>query len=105
MVDDDELVRRALVRCLTRRGYAVQDARDPFDATLICARTKVDLLVTDIVMPGLSGFELARRLMPAHPAMKVLFISGGDRYDGDHVLAKPFSISTFETAVRTLLRA
>lgn len=78
LVEDDELVRRFLLRLLTRYGYAVLEAKTGRDALGVCARRKcgVDLLLTDIVMPGMRGDELARRLAPSQARMRVMFTSG-----------------------------
>jgi DNA-binding response OmpR family regulator len=105
VVEDHELVRRALCRGLRRCGYGVREAADSFDAMMVCVRQRIDLLLTDIVLPGLSGFELAHRLLPAYPAMKVLFLSAADRYLGDSdVLPKPITTAALDAAVRRVLR-
>ena len=75
---EDEAIVRALVRAvLTKQGYAVVEAADPAEALAICADGRTfDLLFTDVVMPGMSGHELAKRLISGQPSLKVLFCSG-----------------------------
>jgi CheY-like chemotaxis protein len=89
LVEDDETVRRAARRILERAGYRVHEARDGSEA-LALARTDahghalhVDLVLTDIVMPEMSGPELADRLRAVRPDVPVLFMSG---YTDDAVL-------------------
>jgi signal transduction histidine kinase/ActR/RegA family two-component response regulator len=78
LVEDEDAVRAFAARVLQTYGYQVLEARDGAEAQQVAARDgrAPDLMVTDVVMPGLSGLELARRLGPARPGMKVLFMSG-----------------------------
>jgi PAS domain S-box-containing protein len=78
LVEDEEELRRLAVRELDRRGYAVVVASEGTEA-LEVARSldgRIDLLVTDVVMPGMSGIELAVRVNELWPLMPVLFVSG-----------------------------
>ncbi len=76
--EDEDAVRDLVCEMLRMAGYAVMEARHGGEALLICerAREPIDLLVTDVVMPQMSGRQLAERLAPLQPAMKVLFMSG-----------------------------
>ncbi|GMV80476.1 MAG: histidine kinase [Planctomycetota bacterium] len=77
-VEDEPLVRDFACQCLGDLGYTVLDASNGVDAVERIARhaSPVHLLVTDVVMPRMSGSELARRLAQSHPGLKVLFTSG-----------------------------
>ena len=100
VVDDDEVVCRAAARMLTARGYRVLQATTPQAALDLAADGEtIDLLLTDVRMPGISGPELATRFLARHPAAAVMFISGYSRDvlrdDDGHpdapFLVKPFS--------------
>src|SRR3989440_4337107 len=78
LVDDAAPVRTLARRALEARGYTVLDAADGPSAIELSRRHSgvIDALVTDVVMPGMSGRELAERLAPTRPEMKVLYTSG-----------------------------
>jgi PAS domain S-box-containing protein len=77
VVEDEEIVRRVAVRALRKAGYEVCEAKNGAEALKLfedCGR--VDLLLTDVVMPGINGHELARRLRERYPNLVVLYMSG-----------------------------
>jgi PAS domain S-box-containing protein len=98
--EDDGAVRRLARHVLTSYGYSVLDARDGEEALAIAARHNgtIDLLVADVIMPGLSGPDLAERLTRTIPGMKVLYTSGYAESatrrlgvkEGLSLLSKPF---------------
>jgi two-component system, cell cycle sensor histidine kinase and response regulator CckA len=113
LVEDEQAVRELVRIILERAGYAVVDAANPEEAeTLFDAMASVDLLLTDVVMPGRSGFDLFHRLLQKQPSLRVLFISGYTDYamfDSTVVepdlafLEKPFSAEGLVRKVQEVL--
>jgi PAS domain S-box-containing protein len=114
LVEDEEQVRTVALSILRKQGYQVIVAEHAGEALLICERhpETIDLLVTDVVMPQMSGPELAKRLVVLRPAMKVLCLSG---YTDDSVvrhgvldagvafLQKPITPASLARKVREVL--
>ena len=116
LVEDNESVRDLASRALRRRGYTVHEARSAEEAIEWSATSgiKPDLLVTDVVMPGLSGPNLAARLTQQNPKLRVLYMSGytddaaavhGAFWGGIPLLQKPFTPSKLAERVRMALDA
>jgi PAS domain S-box-containing protein len=114
LVEDDTIVRQLAVRILRRPGYQVLEARSPVEALVMAERHvgRIDLLLTDVVMPQLSGGELARRVRIARPDIQVLYMSGysddeivarGVRSGDAHLLLKPFTPSELLSRVVSVL--
>ena len=78
LVEDQEVVRRLVRTMLETRGYVVLEAKDPDGALRIAEShaTPIDLLLSDVVMPGTNGPDLAQRILMFRPSMKVLYMSG-----------------------------
>jgi CheY-like chemotaxis protein len=116
VVDDEPVVRGMMTRALREAGYEVLEAEDGAGA-LARARSHrgpIQVLVTDLAMPGLRGRELARTLAQGAPDLRVLFVSGhaGDEVErlglleaGRPFLAKPFPPELLMERVRDLLTA
>jgi hypothetical protein len=115
LVEDQEAVREMLTKALTVRGYTVFDAAGGEEAIRLVAghHGPIDLLITDVVMPQVSGRELAERLTAEHPGMRVLFMSGfadraivhhGMLSPGINYLQKPFPLSELARKVQEILK-
>ena len=76
VVDDDPTLRSALTDFLKRCGYAVQSAKDGKVAIKMLSQHRVQLVITDLFMPEVDGFELILHLRKAAPGLKVLAMSG-----------------------------
>ena len=114
VVEDEEPVRRFVVKALTKSGYTVLDAGEPAEALLVARDydKAIHLLLSDVVMPGMSGPQLAQKLRPLRPGIPVLYMSGYPRdvflqrgAPETDLLAKPFSPEELSKAVREALDA
>ena len=78
LVDDETALRSYLAKALRARGYNVIDVATGAEAIALVRRDNppIDLLVTDVIMPGISGPQIVTELLTTHPALKVIFISG-----------------------------
>ena len=113
LVEDEDAVRSLAREVLRRRGYVVIDARHAVEALRLAERHPDDihLLLTDVVLPHMSGRDLAQRLSSVRPHMKVLFMSGdtdraradGDLVSGSSFVQKPFTPETLARRVRLTL--
>ena len=115
LVEDNEIVRGPITQVLEELGYQVVAAAHPAEALeLAGGQGAIDLLVTDVVMPGMNGRQLAELLLAQQPGLKVLYMSG---YTDDAVIArgvidremaflqKPFGADELAQKVRELLEA
>src|SRR6202795_1003159 len=115
IVDDESAARSALNTLLRREGYEVRDVNDGPSALLECAKFRPDLILLDILMPGMNGFEVCRRIKatPETRLTPVVLITGlsatEDRIEGinagaDDFLSKPIDINELLARTRSLLR-
>jgi PAS domain S-box-containing protein len=114
LVEDDELMRSLTKQMLEEHGYSVMEARDGKSALNIvnANHTAIDLMLTDVVMRGMSGPELSAHLRASHPQMKILYMSG---YTGELIaehdvlqpgvtlLEKPFTRAALLTTIHNVL--
>jgi hypothetical protein len=112
VVEDEPSVRRLMVEALQREGYEVLAAAHGREALAVLeARGHAcDLVVTDVIMPGMGGLELAVQLQRSRPGLPVLFVSGysvggpgGEWPENAELLAKPFAPDTLAARVRRML--
>jgi len=115
LVEDDAMVRELTLLLLKTLGYSVLVANSPAHALSLCERKDIpiDLLMTDVVMPGMNGKELLRRANTIRPGIRVLFMSGytanviahhGVLDDGIKFIQKPFSIDDLAHKVQDAIR-
>lgn len=125
LIDDEPDVRDAIAKVLSRAGYSVETAKDAKAGLAMLADTKFDVLISDIIMPGIDGVETIRRARDARPGIKIVAISGGGNFGhkeyepnaitttaylqaateagADCVITKPFERSTLVESLRRLI--
>jgi len=113
LVEDEDVVRKVARTILTKKGYQVLEATSAGDALILCEqhRGRIHLLLTDMVMPRMSGDQLAARLSSARPGLRVAYMSGYPEKGGatqrgrtpDAFLPKPFTPQTLLRCVREAL--
>ena len=113
IVEDEARLARSLKTLLERKGFAVELAFDGAAGAEHADTGIYDLLILDVMMPGLNGYELARHLRRKHSAVPILMLTArsdlADRIEGlnagaDYYLTKPFEIGELLACVRALLR-
>jgi two-component system cell cycle sensor histidine kinase/response regulator CckA len=115
LVEDEESVRQLVRETLESKGYKILEAENGEDALRLAGQHAgpIHMLITDVVMPGMSGRELATQLCQAHPKTKVLYLSGytedaivheGVLEPGTSFLQKPFTLQVLSRKVRDILR-
>lgn len=118
VVDDDTDLLRVAVRVLKLHGYDAVGATTYEDALSLTDEHEIDLLLTDVKMPGMDGDELAARLSAAHPDLRVLFTSGYpeqvtspagsdavNSIERKHFIEKPYAMSDLARRVEEVLAA
>jgi two-component system, cell cycle response regulator CpdR len=113
LAEDDDSLRGFLARALERAGYDVTACADGEEAVAVLNQTW-DLLLTDIVMPGMDGIEVARLAAARHPGLRIMFITGfaavaltaGERAPaGAKVLSKPIHLREIVAEVERMMAA
>ena len=114
IAEDDSSMRQFLAMALTRAGHEVEVKEDGLAALAALTGEPYDLLLADIIMPGMDGIELSQKAAAIAPAMKIMFITGFaavvsqmDESPGENpkVLAKPFHLKDLVDKVEHLLKA
>jgi PAS domain S-box-containing protein len=112
VIDDDPDVRGFIAETLEEGGYRVTQAADGREGLMAAARDKPDLVIIDFIMPGLSGADVANRLLAKRPRQAILFVSGYSETEAVRrvspqapLLAKPFRADALDKAVRGALAA
>jgi CheY-like chemotaxis protein len=114
LVEDEDAVRSLVETILTADGYKILVANSPVQAVDICGSFPgtIDVLLTDVVMPEMSGPELAEELLTVRPDLKVIFMSGyagehldeeGVNAEGASLIQKPFTAAALEEKIRQTL--
>jgi CheY-like chemotaxis protein len=114
LVEDEDSVRELVRETLQSKGYTVMEACDGINGMKVAEthHGKIDILITDVVMPGMSGRELAQRVSASRPTIKVLYLSGytedaiiheGVLDPGTAFLQKPFTLQALARKVRDVL--
>ena len=115
LVDDDDLLRKMLRLKLESLGYAVLEARNGNEATRHQKAHPADIMITDLVMPDKEGLETIHEFRRAHPALKIIAMSGGGRSSAETylhfatqlgavaALQKPFSTDILVAALKKAL--
>ncbi|PIE66640.1 MAG: response regulator [Deltaproteobacteria bacterium] len=111
IVDDDAMVVRSCRRILELEGVEIQSADNVEDGLTILTAGEVDLMLTDIKMPGQDGFELIKQARKIQPELPILMMTGyltaetieaGQRAGADNCIAKPFTPDELIQAVRQI---
>ncbi len=114
LAEDDESLRKFLAQALVKAGHEVTDFGDGGDAFECLKGFRFDLLVTDIVMPGMDGIELAKRAAELNAALKIMFITGfaavalhssSNAPKQAKVLSKPFHLREIVAEVDRMIAA
>jgi len=114
LVEDDESILALGAAILEKNGYTVLTAQRPSEALALLRRHDgpLDILITDVVMPGMNGKDLADKVVAIKPGVKTLYMSGytadviahhGVLDPGVEFLQKPFSVRTLSEKVREML--
>ncbi len=112
VVEDDEVIAAAVAARLRSEGFAVEVAHDGDAGVALCDRLRPDLVVLDLMLPGLDGIEVCRRVQRHRPVPVLMLTARGDESDvlvglgvgADDYMTKPFSPRELVARIRALLR-
>lgn len=113
LAEDDHVIADGLTRSLRQNGYAVDHAKTGAEADSALTAQTYDLLILDLGLPVLPGFEVLRRLRARHSTLPVLILTAADRVEdrvkgldlgADDYMVKPFALSELEARIRALTR-
>jgi len=113
VVEDDELLRSAITSVLTDEGYSVEETGHGDEGLFLAEQAIYDLLVLDIMLPGMSGLEIVKQLRIKTIHVPVLFLTAKDSIEdrvaglnigADDYLVKPFAVAEFLARIKALLR-
>jgi CheY-like chemotaxis protein len=115
LVEDEDVVRELTRRVLERQGYTVLACANGMEAVALAERNdrSIDLLLTDVVMPGMRGYEVAKRVADTRPEIKILYMSGyaeealvgRPAIAGNALIEKPFAVDVLARRVRESLES
>ena len=114
IVEDEEPVRLFSTQALTNKGYKMLEAVNGEDALKVISdyKGKIDVIISDVIMPGMNGPEMVEKILAQYPDIKIIFISGytedalsKDQLDNHQVnfLAKPFSLKQLASKVKEVI--
>ena len=109
-VDDDQPVRAVIAEALSQKGFRVLAAENGYEAMQLLAQEHIDVLLADIVMPGLNGIELAKQAKSLHPDLRIILATAyysraEEARSIGRLLFKPLRADQIETEIRDLLSA
>ena len=113
VVEDDSAIRRGLVDALSFAGYSVTESRDGSDAVQLALEMPIDLVLLDVMLPGVDGFAILKQLRQAKPTLPVIMVTArgaeddrvhGFRGGADDYVVKPFSAKELLARVEAVLR-
>ena len=113
VVDDEPNIVDVISMALRFEGFAVESAGSGADAIASVAASRPQVMVLDVMLPDIDGFEVARRLASAHAGVPILFLTARDATEdivrgltlgGDDYMTKPFSLEELVARIRTILR-
>jgi CheY-like chemotaxis protein len=113
VVEDEPVVRGVILEMLAEQGYRMLEAVDgPSGLDMLRGRQRIDLLITDVGLPGINGRQLADQAREIRPGLKVLFITGyagsaatsqGFLQPGMEMITKPFDLDHLAQRIRTMV--